>query len=156
MRRTVAAILGTRAPNSPDAAVEWAKRAAIAIDEIQRRANDEYRGVFTHTTTNTATFETAWTSDSLPENSASAVDAEIIALATDGSAARYRIAGLFKRATGTASQVGATAAVVPAIEDVAGWAVQFSTSGNSALVQVQGDAARVVGWTVYVTVRELV
>lgn len=157
MRRTVPSLLRERPPKADDVQI-WAQEVIPAIKELQTQRNQQYEADFTHTTEGTAAFETAWTSDALPGDGTWRVKAEVQAFASaDGSAAYYEIIGVFKRtASGSASQVGATAAVVSAIEDVAGWDVQFTVSGNTVLAQVKGDATRDVDWQVTVFAKELV
>lgn len=156
VRRTVGSIVRTQVPKEGDLTI-WTQEVIPAVRELQRRANDEYANSFTHTTPLTSAFETAYTSDDLPPDSLWRIDAEVTAICSDGSCAVYWIRGAFKRvASAAASQVGSTASLSPAMEDVAGWDVRFSTSGNTVLAQVKGDATRTVDWTVRIYATELV
>lgn len=146
MRRTVPSLLRDRPPKEKDLLI-WAQEVIPAVKEMQSVNNREYSAEFTHTTTLTAAFETAWTSDTVPGDASWRVFCEIQARATDGSSAWYWIYGGFKRVSSAAlAQVGSTVALITPIEDVAGWDVQFTTSGNTVLAQVKGDAARTVDW----------
>lgn len=158
MKRTVPTVIRSRVPNQdPEQMWVWAQEIIPALREVQDFLNGRYVGYFSHTTEGTATFETAWTSDTVPGSATWEVDARIVARATDGSSALYWVTGLFKRVSSAAlAQVGSTASVVTAIEDVAGWDVQLTTSGNAVILQVKGDAARTVKWAVMPSLRELV
>jgi hypothetical protein len=149
------AIVRSKIPKE-DELTRWTQEAAPAIRELQEQANREYSGRFTHTTTLTAAFETAWTSDDLPVDGGWRIYLEIQARATDGSTAYYEIQSVWKRSSsGVATQVGSTAAVTPSCEDVSSWDVQFLASTNGVVAQVKGDAARTVDWVIYPYVVEL-
>lgn len=153
MKNTVETTVSSRAPDE-DTLLEWVKREAIPfMAESRDRQNTRYEREFTHTSTLTAAFETAYTSPALPTDSSWEVDALVLGRATDGSTARYHIQGSFKRSSGDASKVGATL-VLAQIEDVAGWDCDFGLSGQTVLVQVKGDVTRTVAWTVMVQIRE--
>lgn len=135
----------------------WTQDAVPAIRELQEAANREYSGKFTHTTTLTAAFETAWTSDDLPPDGVWRIYLEIQARATDGSVAYYELQSVWKRsAAGVATQVGSTAAVTPSCEDEPAWDVQFAASANGVAGQVKGDATRTVNWALSPYITELV
>ncbi len=156
MRRTVPSVLRERPPKGSDFTT-WAQEVIPAVRELQSRANAGYSGDFTYTTTNTAAFETAWTSDDMPGDGVWRVEVEAQAVADDGSGAFYCRRAQYKRvASGVATIVGAVSTIGTDTEDVAGWDVQFSTSTNALLFQVKGDATRVVEWTVTVNVKEKV
>lgn len=137
--------------------VRWTQDVVPAIREIQEKFNGEYFGRFTHTTALTAAFETGWTSDDLPGDGAWRVRLEIQARSSDGSTAYYEIMSVWKRTlSGGATQVGSTAAVTPAMEDIAAWDVQFLAATNGIVGQVKGDATRTVDWVLTPYITELV
>lgn len=151
-------ILRDRAPKQEDVGI-WAQEVIPAVKEMQAVSNREYSAEFTHTSTLTAAFETAWTSDTVPGDASWRIYCEIQARATDGSSAWYWIYGGFARvSSGALAQVAATVALITPIEDVAGWDVQFALSGNTVLAQVKGDATRTVSWwlTPYVLERVII
>lgn len=157
MRRTVAAIVRTKMP-SDDEFQRWTQEISPAIREIQDHLNDgQYSGSFDHTTTNTAAFETIWTSDTMPANGLWAVEVKTRGIAADGSSAFYWTLANYKRASaGSPTIVGSVRTVAGDNEDVVGWDRQYSTSGNTLLFQVKGDATRVVSWTSRISVLEIV
>lgn len=135
----------------------WSQEVIPAVKEMQAVNNREYTAEFTYTTTGTAAFETAWTSDTVPGDATWRIFCEIQGRATDGSSAFYWIYGGFGRvSSGALAQVAATAALITPIEAVAGWDVQFLVSGNTVLIQVKGDASRTVSWWVTPKVLERV
>lgn len=155
MDNTITPPVSLRVPDDKTV-VDWAQREALPLQQaIRKKLNQRYFDSFDYTTTNTAAFETAWTSSAMPTGSTWEVDILVIAQATDGSSARYHFEGLFKRASGNASQVGSTYVIAP-IEDVAAWDADFSFSGQTVLVQVKGDVSRVVNWSVMPLIREKV
>lgn len=64
----------------------------------------------------------------------------------ESQAAGYVIAGTFRNAAGTITQVGTTTAV-HTVEDDASWAAAFTVSGTNVLVQVTGNTGDNVAWT---------
>ena len=156
MRRTVSSILRSRPPRQEDL-VKWAQEAIPAVVELQALQNGEYRGTFTYTTTNTAAFETAWTSDDLPSDGNWWVEVCAQAIADDGSGAFYwRYANYKRSSSGVATAIASTRTLGTDQEDDAAWDVQFDTSTNAIVFQVKGDATRIVEWTVRVRVTEVV
>jgi len=107
------------------------------------------------TTDLTAAPTAIWTSDDMPENSTWDVEVMVLGLATDGSAAGYRRIARFKRGAGTSSLIAAAATPVADAEDVAGWDVAVTATGNGVLIEVTGDVTRTVSWSAVVRVREL-
>ena len=72
---------------------------------------------------------------------------DVVARKSDGSqAAGYRLAGTFRRAGATTTQVGAT--TIYSHEDDAAWNVALDTSGSSVRVRVTGVAATTIDWRV--------
>lgn len=110
------------------------------------------RNYWNRVQTTTATTSTAWTSPTIPNGATVTITAEVI-LNTDGiSAGSYLIRGTFRAAAGTLTQIGSTAHIVPANEDVAGWDATFDTSGATARVRVTSTAVN-LATEVYPTIR---
>lgn len=93
---------------------------------------------------------------SAPSATSFAVEAIVTARRTGGSAgsaedgAAYRIMGLFKNVSGTATQIGSTAVLFSA-ESQALWDCAFSTSGSNVRVLVTGASNNNITW--HATVR---
>ena len=66
--------------------------------------------------------------------------------ASAAESAGYIVAAVFERHDGVTSQVGATAAVITAIEDDAAWAVAFSIVSPTVYLTVQGAAGKTIDW----------
>jgi hypothetical protein len=91
----------------------------------------------------------------MPSASVWNIDFDVVGYATDGSGAAYRRLSRFKRAAGAAATLLGTDTIGTDREDVAGWNVGVSASGNGPLLQVTGDAARTVHWKAMVRILEV-
>lgn len=129
------------------------ERVALA-NALRDAANLRYQATFATATTLSAAPTAIWTSDDMPRNALWDVEVQVGGIATDGSAAGYRRTGRFKRGTGASSLIGVVATPFADSEDVAGWDVTLSASGNGVLLTVTGDVARTVSWEAFVTVKE--
>lgn len=131
---------------------EWAD----LINGAKKALDQRYEATFTKRTTASGVMETIWASDDMPLNSAWEIQATILGRASAGGTARarYVLEGLFYRDAAGSAQEGATLASVT-IESVAAFGVQFATSGNGVILQVQDDGVRTVSWSAMIKIREV-
>lgn len=123
-------------------------------NDLRRFAVLTYVDTFTTKTTNTATPMVLWVSDTMPTSSVWDVELNVVAEATDGSAAAYRRVARVKRGAGAPSLL-ATATPIADFEDVVAWDVAVSVSGSSIQLAVTGDVLRVVSWKARVEIHEV-
>lgn len=81
---------------------------------------------------------------SVPTNKTVMIEARIVAQNTTGSSAFYTLTGAYKNVAGTLTGIGTPDLI--AGEDQAGWNVAFSSSGEFAVVTVEGAAANTITW----------
>lgn len=128
-----------------DSTLPWINKEAIPVLRAQKAASDSRPLIATSTyaSDGAGTYLTLW-SDSIPTDRKWLVTAEVIG--SGGSHhAGYLKQGLFVNVAGTASQVGATAAVV-SIESDAACDAKFDLTGTTLSVQVRDEATTPMDW----------
>lgn len=125
---------------------------------VKRAVNMVSRVRVTLATAATGTYTAAWTSEDMPEGSAWAIDAHVVARATSGPAGRNRYdqgALFYRQSGGAATQQGATVALSPTIASIAGANVQFAIVGNAIAFRVADDGASHMDWDAFIEGREV-
>lgn len=87
----------------------------------------------------------------VPDNSSVRTELTVVARATDGTTATWRVEACCKRTGGgiVVMVQGDKSVVEPRRDGAAsGWSVQANPSGNSLQVQVKGDPSLAVDWQV--------
>lgn len=133
------------------------EREVFELVNQQRDAlNRRYQWNFGSQTAPTFITQTIWQSDDMPLSAVWEVEAQVVGLATDGSAGGYRRVGRFKRSAGGVSTlVGAVATPFADAEDVAGWDVTMAVDlAHGVIVNVTGDGVRTVNWAAFIQINE--
>lgn len=106
----------------------------------------EFEGQFEKQTT-TGTQTNLGPNFTLPDNSAATLEAEVLAMESDGSDRNlYHDKGLFYRDGGGATQQGSTANLITPIESDANWAADLDADTNDIRVLITGEAATTINW----------
>ena len=82
---------------------------------------------------------------SIPEESATLVEARVVAKSTGGTSAAYILKALFEKSSGTVSQVGSTT-VDFSVEEASAWNCTLAVSSGQLCLTVTGAAATTILW----------
>ena len=140
----------------------------VNTDEFVMRRSMEFGGMFNLVDTEVVTYHAAnhmtseFTSNGvrIPTDTTALVTVVAVARQTDGTAgsvgdsAAYVLRGLFKNASGTVTQVGATNIEVIG-ESNAAWDATLSVGGSDVFIDLTGGVDMIIDWNFEITVMQL-